>query len=1405
MALALMLVFGLAAPAMATGTEEDTTPAGTWEEIESSSRRTPNRDAVESQDNEPLYADSDVVRVSIVLEGASTLQAGYATTGIANNTQALSYRDGLQAQQDSVANEITMRVLGGKTLDVVWNLTLAANIISANIPFGKINAIKAVDGVKDVVLETRYEPMNGEDTDDLPGTDDPDMYRAVDQTGTDVVWAEGITGAGGRIAVIDTGIETDHISFSGEALEYSLALNAEEKGMTYEDYVASLNLLTAEEVESVKDQLNVTIDPETAYVSTKIPFAYNYVDTDYDVTHRNDAQGNHGSHVEGIAAANIYVADGEGGFKVATYTSTRPVATYEVRGQAPDAQIITMKVFGKNGGAYDSDYMAAIEDAIVLGCDSANLSLGSSSAGFVTSDLYQDILDSLEESDIVVSISMGNSYQWSYYGFYGMNPRSYNVYSDDVNFYTGGSPGSFANAFTVASVGGANANANNRYTMSSFSSWGVPSDLSLKPEITAPGGSIISVNGNNTTGYTSMSGTSMAAPQIAGIAALAAQYIRENDVLEAARRINPDLTLRALSQSLIMSTATPIYNNSGLIYPVIQQGAGLARIDKLMAAKTFVMMDESATASAADGKVKAELGDDPEREGVYTVAFTLNNLTEEDVNYDLRADFFTQALTTSRGVEYLNTTTAMLNGVVTTWLVDGKEYDPAAADEISDNFDFNGDGKVTADDAQALLDYVVDDANEIENLDYADLDEDGDVDTYDAYLVLALISSARVIVPANSSVEIVLTSDISAAIADYDINGAYVEGYIYATETGATEAEHSIPVLGYYGSWTDPSMFNKGSYIEYYLTGEETRSPYFTYFLDNADLMQSFLFRYAGDEFGYPIGGNMLIEDEEYHAERNAISALYGDEINSFQYSAIRNYAGSRFTVTVDGEDEPRVEILGGSAFGLYFDPNSGSTYNTNAVPDLNWQPTDIENNTRVTLSFSLAPEYYLQDDGSIDWDALGDGATRTLSLMVDNEAPAVETPVVTSKGLAVNASDNQYIAAIFVSDEEGNLLFQQGADEEAEPGDVYSVMFTLDDLAQGVQIDDLKQTKLLVEVYDYALNVTTFRYNPNKDELQDPDISIDILDSDGNVIDELEIVGTNSKSLTADVQPWGVDDTVIWTTSDPAVATVTARGVVTGVEVGTATITATLASDPSISASATVTVRFIETVLNALVCDENGESYVIEFTMRDLPTYTELHEEPLSDWVYETAVDRDGTIYVTTYDGSNQSPLYTLDLENWELEQIGTGTRRTYFSDISAVGDNLYDSGVLAGVYSTNFYLINKTNGSVAQTIAARNYVDGSTIIGIDFYKTVDDMDHFLVVTMAGNVYDLGVTYNAEAASSKYAIAESTLLFNYGKQASYNSWQDLYLDSEGNLYWSLIDLGLSRVDLIVAEPPRRS
>ena len=46
--------------------------------------------------------------------------------------------------------------------------------------------------------------------------------------------------------------------------------------------------------------------------------------------------------------------------------------------------------------------------------------------------------------------------------------------------------------------------------------------------------------------------------------------------------------------------------------------------------------------------------------------------------------------------------------------------------------------------------------------------------------------------------------------------GAYLEGYVYAepvsTGEGVKGVSHSIPVLGFYGNWTDPSMYDVGSF-----------------------------------------------------------------------------------------------------------------------------------------------------------------------------------------------------------------------------------------------------------------------------------------------------------------------------------------------------------------------------------------------------------------------------------------------------------------------------------------------------------------------------------------------------------------------------------------------------------------
>ncbi|MBS5671267.1 MAG: S8 family serine peptidase, partial [Firmicutes bacterium] len=366
MVLAFALLFGFAVPVGATGTGEAEI---TFRQVDNSAVSVDSKTElpVESP-SQPDYADTDVVRVSIFLEKDSTVQAGYSTRDIAQNSAAMLYRAGLQVSQCAMTASIERAT--GEKLDVVWNMTLAANAISANVEYGQIAAIEKLPGVAEVVLETRYEPQETV----TDATSKPNMVISTQMTGTNVAWQSGYTGAGMRVAIIDTGLDTDHQSVAPGALEAALRENAAEADVDYEEYLKGLDLLDAEEIARVLPQLNAAkqyagLTAEDLYISLKAPFGFNYVDSTLDVTHDNDDASEHGSHVAGIAVANRLVE------KDGAYVSAADAVG--MVGNAPDAQIIVMKVFGQNGGAYDSDYMAALEDAILLGCDSVNMSLGS--------------------------------------------------------------------------------------------------------------------------------------------------------------------------------------------------------------------------------------------------------------------------------------------------------------------------------------------------------------------------------------------------------------------------------------------------------------------------------------------------------------------------------------------------------------------------------------------------------------------------------------------------------------------------------------------------------------------------------------------------------------------------------------------------------------------------------------------------------------------------------------------------------------------------------------------------------------------------------------------------------------------------------------------------------------------
>ena len=146
-------------------------------------------------------------------------------------------------------------------------------------------------------------------------------------------------------------------------------------------------------------------------------------------------------------------------------------------------------------------------------------------------------------------------------------------------------------------------------TVSSFSSWGVTSDLRLLPSLTAPGGAILSASAAEDTGYLSENGTSMASPNAAGAFALVLEALRERGITggEAAD----------LAETLLESTALVMTDEAGVPLSPRQQGAGLLQVSQ--AVHTPLVITDPL----------AELGDSTS--GSFTMTLTLWNLSEEDI------------------------------------------------------------------------------------------------------------------------------------------------------------------------------------------------------------------------------------------------------------------------------------------------------------------------------------------------------------------------------------------------------------------------------------------------------------------------------------------------------------------------------------------------------------------------------------------------------------------------------------------------------------------------------------------------------------------------------------------------------------------------------------------------------
>ncbi|SHJ13773.1 lactocepin [Clostridium cavendishii DSM 21758] len=238
----------------------------------------------------------------------------------------------------------------------------------------------------------------------------PDMTSADQITKAVNVWKNNnYKGEGLVVSIIDTGIDYTHKDFKN--------INT------------NTIKLHKEDTEKLAKQIK-----KGKYFTDKIPFGYNYADGNNEVS---DSGNQHGMHVAGIVGANGNDEDID--------------AFNAIKGVAPEAQLLAMKVFSsnpENHGANDEDTITAIEDSVKLGADIVNMSLGSS-GGFMDKDEpVQVAVKNATDNGVLCVISAGNAQTAATSDGWGQPANLLGLKDTGIV----GTPGTSEDALTVASM-----------------------------------------------------------------------------------------------------------------------------------------------------------------------------------------------------------------------------------------------------------------------------------------------------------------------------------------------------------------------------------------------------------------------------------------------------------------------------------------------------------------------------------------------------------------------------------------------------------------------------------------------------------------------------------------------------------------------------------------------------------------------------------------------------------------------------------------------------------------------------------------------------------------------------------------------------------------------------------------
>jgi subtilisin family serine protease len=342
------------------------------------------------------------VGVVIELEGAPTAQA-YVSAQAAGPTTQATHAAQMQLARVEQAQQTLLTPLAGLGATVLYRTQRVYNGIAARVDASKLNEIAGLPGVKAIHPLIRHERSN-ESSVRLIGA--PQLWQGAGAPPE-------LTGAGMKIAIIDTGVDYIHTGFNGSGLQADYDRN---------------NTGVITEIPALFPTARVIAGRDFA------GDAYTGFNTPQPDPDPMDCNG-HGSHVAGIAAGNGVLTSGAAFTGPYNDPNLYTNNDFEIGpGVAPQASIVALRVFGCDGST--ELVSEAIEWAVDPNGDGnfadrvhvINMSLGSD-FGYENDSTSVAANNAVQVGTIVVA-SAGN---------------------DGDSYFITGSPGSTSRVISVAS------------------------------------------------------------------------------------------------------------------------------------------------------------------------------------------------------------------------------------------------------------------------------------------------------------------------------------------------------------------------------------------------------------------------------------------------------------------------------------------------------------------------------------------------------------------------------------------------------------------------------------------------------------------------------------------------------------------------------------------------------------------------------------------------------------------------------------------------------------------------------------------------------------------------------------------------------------------------------------------